>query len=315
MSGRVTKHGILQRLPVDKFDESPFQVRIDYGDIEELSKDIKKWGLLQPILGRPKGDRYEVVHGSRRLRAVISLDQKYILGVIRELNDEEALLINGSENIHRKDLTPIEEGRLYRSYMEKTGKSIELVAKDFTRSQDTVRDRLSILDLPDDIQARVHSGELSYTKARQLAILTREPIERTTVLSKGRSTIEPAEPAPRTDRWYEEIRQLADETDLKIEKEVAYAAKQIREGKNFEEALEETKKEKQRQQIEKGGRPIQEIVTELKNRDFDNSKIEEIQLKQYRQMVMELIHRQLLPCLHCGKNHIICGDCGAEIDK
>jgi len=173
MSGRVLKHGIVQHVPVDLIDDSPFQVRISYGDVDGLAADIRRRGLLQPILVRPRGDRYEVVHGHRRLRAVRLNGARYILAVVRDLSDEDALLILGSENIHRRQLSPIEEARYYAE-LKKRKMSVRRIAKEMGKSKSTIHDYLTLLDLPEDVQTQIHAGEVSLSKAIQLARLTRE---------------------------------------------------------------------------------------------------------------------------------------------
>lgn len=307
MSGRVSKHGIVQHIPVDCIDDSPFQIRISYGDVDGLAADIGQRGLLQPILVRPRGDRYEVVHGHRRLRAVRSNGARFILGVVRELSDEDALLILGSENIHRKDLTPIEEAHLYQWYMEKMGKTPARVAEAFKVSAENVRSKLNLLDLPEDIQARIHDGELSYTKARQLAILTREPSTTTVVHGKKEdgtfSSVEP-QPAQRTDRWHQEIRLLAEDPGLRTEREVAEAARLVREGTPVGEAVEKAREkagaEGSRRRAGEKAEPPEAIMRRILERQPDPSTLDEDRRRLTREVVAGLLRKGVLVCPDCG---------------
>jgi len=315
MSGQVLKYGIVEQIPIDKIDESPFQIRMSYGDIDRLARDIKKRGLLQPILVRPINKRYEIVHGHRRFKAIKSLNWNYIYGVIRKLNDESALLVHGAENIQRKNLSHIEEARLYRKYMETMKKAQDETANDFEVSPDTVRYKLTLLDLPDDIQQKIHEGIISYSKGRQLAILTREPygdddrrFHRNGKEFTGQSS------AIRTERFYPEIRKIAEEPSLKTEREVAETAKLVREGVILEEAVSRVKKSSQLEQINKGGRDPKEILKELENRTFDDSELSEARADQYKAIVLRLIARGWLNCPDCGESKLVWDCCGRDFE-
>ena len=317
MSGQVQKYGIVENIELDQLDESPFQIRMSYGDIEGLAKDIKKRGLLQPILVRPSNGRYEIIHGHRRFRAVKSLNQKYIFGIIRELNDEAALLIHGAENIQRKNLTPVEEGRLYQQYMRLMKKTVNETAYDFEVDRATVTYKLSMLDLPQDIQDKVHDGTISYSKARQLAILTREP-ETTAVVSgrtkEGKISSGGTKAAPRTDRFYPEIRQIAKDPSLKTEREIAETAKKVRDGATVQEAITLVKQETGRERIEKGGRSIEEIVEQLSHRKFDVNELADSRKENFRALVTELIKRGWLVCPDCGDSRLVWECCGRSLE-
>lgn len=317
MSGQATKHGLVQQVPVEQLDDSPFQVRTSYGDIEALAKDIEKHGLLQPILVRPHGDRYEIVHGHRRALAVKKLDKPYILAVVRDLDDESALLIHGSENIHRKDLTPIEEGTLYRLYIQNHGKTLNETAEAFQVSRDTVRDKLNLLDLPGDIQDKVHRGEIKFDKARRLTILTREP-ETATVVSgrKEDGTLESKgrEPAPRTDRWFPAIREIADNVNLQTEKEVAKTAQLVRKGTPINEAIQKAKMESAKDLVTRGPTP-EEIVKKLKDNTLNVDSLRKASLKNYLAIVKELVAKDMLYCPDCGGKTITCKDCGRPLNE
>ena len=317
MSGQIQKYGIVQNIPLDQLDESPFQVRVSYGDIEGLAKDIKKRGLLQPILVRSVNGRYEIVHGHRRFRAIKLLGQNYIYGVVRELSDESALLVHGAENIQRKNLTPVEEGRLYRQYMKLMNKTVKETAEDFEVFPSTVNYKLSILDLPDDIQEKVQNGTISYSKARQLTILTREPSTSTVVDGKradGTFKSVSPQPAIRTDRFYPEIRRIAEDPSLKTEKEIAQTAKRVRDGFTVEDAIRQVKQETSRERIEQAGRSVDEIVELLNHREFDEKGLLNSRKENFRSLVLEIISRGWLKCPDCRETKLVWKCCGGDLD-
>lgn len=308
MSGKVTKHGVVQLIPVDQIDMSPFQVRASYDDLEPLARDIKKNGLLMPILIRPKGDRYEVVHGHRRLMAVTVINKsQFIEAVVRKLTDEEAMNIQGSENLQREDLSPIEVGRLYRQYMEHFNKTIREVARDFGVNERSIYDYIYLLDLPDDVKTKVHQGEITYRKARALTRLTREPPSK------------PGESSPRITEHTEAIRVISEDVSLKDAEAVIKAADLVREGVSVEEAIEDSVKDyaarKTRERIIRSeDTPLEiaaRLIEELPNpKDFDDKTA-----AQYPKLVAGLLNKGLLVCPVCGECRLIWECSGRAVDE
>jgi len=104
-------------------------MEIDQDKIEELGESILKNGLLQPILVRPVGDRFEVVAGDRRFKAHQLKGINRIPAISREMSDEDAAILRATENLEREDLTPLEEARTYARLNEKHGMSWEEIGK------------------------------------------------------------------------------------------------------------------------------------------------------------------------------------------
>ncbi len=232
----VEKYGLVQSIPIDKIDASPFQVRMEYGDITELAENIKKLGLLSPILVRPIDERFEIVHGHRRFMAYNYMNRKDIPGIVKELTDKLALIIHGSENIQREEFSPIETARYYdrcRKFF-----SIKEIAKELNKSEAHVKFHLYLINLPEDIQAKIHRGEISYSKARQLAKLTMGRKVTPIVGDKGQF-----QQAYRTIQYYPQIRTLARDESLRDAQSIAKAAELVREGVKVEDAIEEAKKD------------------------------------------------------------------------
>ena len=321
-AGSIFNHGIVQYVPIDKIDESKFQVRISYGDIDALAQDIKENGLLQHILLRTKGDRYEVVHGHRRLRAVKVLGLKNIMSVVREMGDRQALLIHGSENIQRRNLSPIEEARLYRKERE-FGMSLKEISTANRKDEQTIQYHLYLLDLPDDIQAKVHNGELSYTKARELARLTREPIDITTVISKGRGKIQGPEPAPRTIKYYDAIRTMAEDSDIDSTKRgikiIEETSKLVQQGVPTGQALIQAKEQASailsKENIERKSDPPEVIVERLKARISEGKGLDAAVSKSYESLISQLLEKGYLKCPDCGGSDLVWKCSGKTVTK
>jgi len=131
---------------------NPYDPREDYGDLEGLKASIEQNGILQPFLVRPKDDKsYELVFGGRRLRCLKELGYKDIDVEVRELGNSEMATLALCENVHRKDLNPVELARAYRIGLTTTGLSNEQFSKITGEDVGKIRKYLNILDLPERI--------------------------------------------------------------------------------------------------------------------------------------------------------------------
>jgi ParB family transcriptional regulator, chromosome partitioning protein len=146
------------------------QPRINYDadKINELMASIKEKGVLQPLLVRPRDGGYEVVAGERRLRAARGLDLEEVPVIIREVSDEEALVLALIENIQREELNAIEEGQAFQRLMEEFDFTQDQVAQSVGKDRSTISNTMRLLKLPSAIQSKVISGDLSMGHARVL---------------------------------------------------------------------------------------------------------------------------------------------------
>jgi len=313
--GKVSRFGSCVSVPMKDIIGSPYQVRVDYGDINGLACDIKQKGLLQPILVRPiDGGKFEVVHGHRRQRAIESLGWAHINAFVKELTDSEAITIQGSENIWRKNYTPIEEARLYHNYrifLEKEkGKRIPIkqVADAFQVSKANVDKKLVLLDLPKDIQDKVHSGEIPYSKVRHLTILTRETPDYDRSLGSEGTT-----PVQRTDRFYHEIKKLAKEIEdgnLRTEKAVSTACLSIRKGTPYENAVNQAKVDEAiriaQKQLRNGKSP-EAVLKEILDQQANPSELLEATIEANIGLLKKMLVEKLILCPHCGEPDLVWG--------
>jgi ParB family transcriptional regulator, chromosome partitioning protein len=200
-------------LPLNSIVPNPKQPRRTFNDVElaELSASIKENGLLQPLLVRPrKGstDRFELVAGERRLRAVRGLGWDDVPVVIREVDDDTLLVLALVENLQREALNPIEEAEGYQALLEQYGLTQQEVASSVGKNRSTVANMLRLLKLPPSVRTLVEIGALSMGHARALlgisdpirtADLAREAVkEGWSVREMERRTREPeASPMPR----------------------------------------------------------------------------------------------------------------------
>lgn len=134
---------------------------IDPETIRELAESIREIGLQQPVLLRPADGRYEIVAGDRRYLAHKFLASKKIDAIVKDLTDEETLLIRATENDQREDLTPMERARQYGSLRDVLKYNIEKISRKMGRTHQTVIKYLGLLELDEKFQAALDRGRLS----------------------------------------------------------------------------------------------------------------------------------------------------------
>ncbi|OGX39067.1 MAG: hypothetical protein A3D87_05095 [Omnitrophica WOR_2 bacterium RIFCSPHIGHO2_02_FULL_50_17] len=172
-----------------------FQPRTYYDEtkLEELKASIREKGVLQPILVRAKGGGYEVIAGERRLKAARALNMPEVPVIIKDVTDQEALVLALVENIQREELNPIEEAEAYRRLIEEFRYTHDQVAESVGKDRSTVSNLLRLLKLPPEIQKSVYEGALSVGHARALLsveILSEQRRLFALVLKKGLSVRE-----------------------------------------------------------------------------------------------------------------------------
>ncbi len=160
-------------LPIEFLRAGRFQPRrhFDEAALEELASSIRVHGLLQPILVRPiegERDAYEIVAGERRWRAAQRAERHEVPVIIQALSDSQALEIALIENLHRRDLTALEEAEGYERLIDEFKHSHDELGKLVGKSRSHVANMLRLLALPDQVKAMLQSGELTAGHARAL---------------------------------------------------------------------------------------------------------------------------------------------------
>ena len=152
---------------VDGPDER-VRLEIDEDEIAELAQSISEIGLLQPIQVRPKGGRYEVVFGERRYLAHKRLGKETIRAVISDMQDDEVRIARGTENLARKNLSPIEEAAVYKDLIENCGLNTFQLSRKVGISEGLIKRRIRLLGLDPKLQKALHSGAISVGIAEEL---------------------------------------------------------------------------------------------------------------------------------------------------
>lgn len=160
----------LRELPISEILANPHQPRgrTDEDKLKELAASIREHGVVQPVVVRPLGDRFELVAGERRWRAAQLAGLSVVPAVVRSLNERQALEIALVENLQREDLNPIEQARAFEQLMG-LGVTQEQLAARLGLSRPAVANTVRLLQLAKEIQAMVEEGALSAGHARTVA--------------------------------------------------------------------------------------------------------------------------------------------------
>ena len=137
--------------------------------IDELARSIEIHGVIQPIMVRPFGKGYEIVAGERRWRAARRAGLKKIPAIIRELDEQQNMLIAIIENMQREDLNPIEEAMALEEMIKTYGLTQDEVSKSVGKSRPYITNALRLLKLPQEVRDMVSAGQLSGGHARAIA--------------------------------------------------------------------------------------------------------------------------------------------------
>ena len=155
---------------IELIDANPFQPRRTFSadKLKELSDSIRSSGVVQPVLLRRSGERYQLIAGERRLRAAKMAELTSIPAVVREIGDRDALELALTENLLRDDLNQIEAAEGYALLQQKHGLSHEEIAERLGLDRSTITNTLRLLRLPPEVQQMIAEEKISAGHARAL---------------------------------------------------------------------------------------------------------------------------------------------------
>ena len=164
-------------VPLEFIEPDPDQPRKNIGDIEELKASILEHGIIQPIVVSPYGQElFRIIAGERRFSAAQALGLKTVPTIIRTVEEHRRLEVQLIENIHRQELSPLEEATAYQRLMEEFQLSQRQLSKRLGKSLTGINETLRILSLPEDILESVRTSE-HLSRSVLLAIAKQEPGE------------------------------------------------------------------------------------------------------------------------------------------
>jgi ParB/RepB/Spo0J family partition protein len=161
-------------VPLTLIDESPTNPRKTFKDLEDLAENVKVRGVLQPVMVRPRGTRFELVFGARRLRAAKIAKLDTIPATVRDLPDHEVIEIQLIENSKREDISPLEEADGYRELIDHHGYAPDELAAKVNKSRRTIYERLQLCKLGKDGREAMAKGRLHLSVAILVARIPAE---------------------------------------------------------------------------------------------------------------------------------------------
>lgn len=168
-------------IPIDRIDPNPHQPRQVMGDLAELIASISEKGIIEPLVVRQRGDRFQIIAGERRYQASVQAGLRELPVVIREVDDTEVIELALIENIQRKDLTPFEEAEALHGLADRCGYTHEDLARRLGKSRTSITESLALNAMPDEVRNLCRLADIS-GKSLLLQVVRQETPEKMTAL-------------------------------------------------------------------------------------------------------------------------------------
>jgi len=168
-------------IPIDQIDPNPDQPRQVMGDLSELIASITEKGILEPLVVRQRGERFQIIAGERRYQAAVQVGLRELPAVIRDVDEHEMLELALIENLQRKDLTPFEEAEALQGLAERCGYTHEDLARRLGKSRTSVTESLALAAMPEDVRHLCRLADIS-SKSLLLQVVRQETPEKMTAL-------------------------------------------------------------------------------------------------------------------------------------
>jgi len=162
---------------IEQIEPNPQQPRQVMGDLSELIASINEKGIIEPIIVRQRGDRYQIIAGERRYQAAIRAGLRELPVVLREVDDTEVIELALIENLQRKDLTPFEEAEALQGLADRCGYTHEDLARRLGKSRTSVTESLALLAMPEEVRNLCRLADIS-SKSVLLQIVRQEKPEK-----------------------------------------------------------------------------------------------------------------------------------------
>jgi ParB family chromosome partitioning protein len=139
-------------IPIDRIEPNPNQPRQVMGDLSELMASIAEKGIIEPLIVRQRGDRFQIIAGERRYQASVQVGLRELPVVIRDVDDNEIIEVALVENIQRKDLTAFEEAEALHSLSSRSAYTHEALARKLGKSRTSITESLALNAMPEDVK-------------------------------------------------------------------------------------------------------------------------------------------------------------------
>jgi len=168
-------------IPIDQIDPNPNQPRQVMGDLSELISSISEKGILEPLVVRQRGGRFQIIAGERRYQAAVQIGMRELPAVIREVDDAEVIELALIENLQRKDLTPFEEAEALQSLAARCAYTHEDMARKLGKSRTSITESLSLNNMPDEVKNLCRLADIS-SKSLLLEVVRQGDIQKMVAL-------------------------------------------------------------------------------------------------------------------------------------
>ena len=245
----------IRMISIDKIDPSPQQARSELGNLQELMSSIKEKGILEPILVRKKGGRFEIIAGERRCMAAKNISLEKVPCIEMNVSDNEAMELALIENMQRKNLDVFEEADGLKSLSETYGYNHEQIAKKIGKARSTITEVIAISKIPKELRdlCREFSIKSRGTLIEIAKQKNRDDMYRLITQVKQRELKR------------EDTRDLSKQLKGKIPKEEKYVYNYQKKDKSFKVKIEVRKEKVTKEEIIK---ILEEIIKKLKVRYF-----------------------------------------------
>jgi len=165
--------GRLIEVEISQIESNPFQPRGEFpaAEIQSLADSLRAHGLLQPLIVRRHGDKFQLVAGERRLRAAVQAGWQRVPVQVVDADDQQLAELALVENLHRKDLNPLEKAISFQRYLREFGVTQEQLASRLKMDRSTIANLIRLLELPAPVQQALRDGRISQAHARVLLSL------------------------------------------------------------------------------------------------------------------------------------------------
>ena len=181
----MNREPLIQNVNIDYIIPNRFQPRLTFDEksLNELASSIKEHGIIQPLVLRRLGDKYEIIAGERRYKAAQLAGLTEVPAIISNIDDNKSAEIALVENVQRRNLNSLEEAKSYKKILDKEGLTQEELAKKIGVSQSTIANKLRLLNLTSEAQDALMNDKISERHARSLLSVT-NPEKQKALLNK-----------------------------------------------------------------------------------------------------------------------------------
>jgi ParB family chromosome partitioning protein len=167
---QISSNPEYQEISIQEIEPNPNQPRKRFqeAELQELAKTIESVGIIEPVVLRKVGEKYQLISGERRWRACKLAGYKKVPAVVKQVDDVQALEMGIIENIQREELNPVEEARAYEYWMSQTGLKPSDLADRVGKDRSTITNLIRLLKLPDAVLQKIEEKKLTAGAARPL---------------------------------------------------------------------------------------------------------------------------------------------------